>query len=177
VGTGNPDRKGRPSRHNHLRSSGLRSPGPRPRQRRQAEVRPDKVQPGLLRPHARPGHRSPAPRESTCRSCFSRGSASRAKATTAAIPGGGIRSIPGTMSMDWTAAAARGSTRFPTRPSPPARKGYVRKVIDTVNDLDNVLYEISNEDTGSPADSAWQYHMIAFVKATRPRSRSSIPSA
>jgi Family of unknown function (DUF6298) len=41
---------------------------------------------------------------------------------------------------------------------------YVRKVIDTVNDLDNVLYEISNEDTGSPADSAWQYHMISFVK-------------
>lgn len=42
---------------------------------------------------------------------------------------------------------------------------YVRKVIDTVNDLDNVLYEISNEDTGSPADTAWQYHMIRFVKA------------
>jgi hypothetical protein len=49
---------------------------------------------------------------------------------------------------------------------------YVRKVIDTVNDLDNVLYEISNEDTGSPADSAWQYHMITFVKgyeASKPK--------
>src|SRR5580698_4332133 len=49
---------------------------------------------------------------------------------------------------------------------------YVRKVVDTVNDLDNVLYEISNEDTGSPADSAWQYHMISFVKgyeASKPK--------
>jgi hypothetical protein len=52
------------------------------------------------------------------------------------------------------------------------QESYVRKVIDTVNDLDNVLYEISNEDTGSPADSAWQYHMISFVKgyeASKPK--------
>ncbi|QII12844.1 hypothetical protein KsCSTR_34650 [Candidatus Kuenenia stuttgartiensis] len=40
---------------------------------------------------------------------------------------------------------------------------YVKKVIDTVNDMDNVLYEISNEDH---ADSvAWQYHMINFIHA------------
>ncbi len=38
---------------------------------------------------------------------------------------------------------------------------YVRKVIDTVNDLDNVLYEISNE-SGSYA-TKWQYHMIDFI--------------
>ena len=43
------------------------------------------------------------------------------------------------------------------------QEAYVRKVIDTVNDLDNVLYEISNE---SPDNSlAWQYHMIDYVKA------------
>jgi len=42
------------------------------------------------------------------------------------------------------------------------QEAYVRKVIDTVNDLDNVLYEISNE---SPADSSiWQYHMINYIK-------------
>ncbi len=49
---------------------------------------------------------------------------------------------------------------------------YIRKVIDTVNDLDNVLYEISNEDTASPADIDWQYHMIRFIKsyeATKPK--------
>jgi hypothetical protein len=47
---------------------------------------------------------------------------------------------------------------------------YVRKVIDTVNDLDNVLYEISNES--APASSEWQAHMIHLVKdyeATKPR--------
>ena len=42
------------------------------------------------------------------------------------------------------------------------QEGYVRKVIDTVNDLDNVLYEIGNE---SHAESVlWQYHMIDFIK-------------
>jgi hypothetical protein len=39
---------------------------------------------------------------------------------------------------------------------------YVKKVIDTVNDLDNVLYEISNEN--HPQSTAWQYHMIEFIK-------------
>ena len=36
---------------------------------------------------------------------------------------------------------------------------YVRKVVDTVNDLDNVLYEIINEGGAT----AWQVHMINFV--------------
>jgi len=44
------------------------------------------------------------------------------------------------------------------------QEAYVRKVIDTVNDLDNVLYEISNEDSGGPANTAWQTHMIRFIK-------------
>ena len=38
---------------------------------------------------------------------------------------------------------------------------YVKKVIDTVNDLDNVLYEISNEDHSGSVE--WQYHMIDLV--------------
>lgn len=42
------------------------------------------------------------------------------------------------------------------------QEAYVRKVIDTVNDLDNVLYEISNESHGGSWD--WQYHMINFIK-------------
>jgi Putative collagen-binding domain of a collagenase len=52
------------------------------------------------------------------------------------------------------------------------QEAYVRKVIDTVNDLDNVLYEITNEDSATPANTAWQNHMIDFVKsveATKPR--------
>jgi Family of unknown function (DUF6298) len=43
------------------------------------------------------------------------------------------------------------------------QENYVRKVVDTVNDLDNVLYEICNE--GSSDSVAWQYHMINFIKA------------
>ena len=45
------------------------------------------------------------------------------------------------------------------------QEAYVRKAIDTVNDLDNVLYEITNEDEGSPQNTAWQVHMIRFIKA------------
>jgi len=50
------------------------------------------------------------------------------------------------------------------------QEAYVRKVIDTVNDLDNVLYEIANESHADSAD--WQYHMIRFIKqyqAGKPR--------
>ncbi len=42
------------------------------------------------------------------------------------------------------------------------QQAYVRKVIDTVNDLDNVLYEISNESYVSATQ--WQYAMIDFIK-------------
>lgn len=50
------------------------------------------------------------------------------------------------------------------------QEAYVRKVIDTVNDLDNVLYEISNESDGG--SEQWQYHMINLIKsyeATKPK--------
>jgi Family of unknown function (DUF6298) len=42
------------------------------------------------------------------------------------------------------------------------QEAYVRQVIDSVNDLDNVLYEISNES--EVASTAWQYHIIDFIK-------------
>ncbi len=42
---------------------------------------------------------------------------------------------------------------------------YVRKVIDTVSDLDNVLYEIANESNGCGSEVNWQYHMIDFIKS------------
>ncbi len=42
------------------------------------------------------------------------------------------------------------------------QEAYVRKVVDTVNDLDNVLYEISNEDQ-STASTAWQYHVANYI--------------
>jgi hypothetical protein len=42
------------------------------------------------------------------------------------------------------------------------QKRYVRKIIDTVNSFDNVLYEISNEN--HPASTRWQYDMIQFIR-------------
>lgn len=42
------------------------------------------------------------------------------------------------------------------------QEAYVRKVIDTVNDLNNVMYEICNE--AGPYSTAWQYHMIRYVR-------------
>jgi len=47
---------------------------------------------------------------------------------------------------------------------------YVRKVVDTLNDLDNVLYEVTNETAIFSKD--WQYHIVRYVKAyeaTRPK--------
>ncbi|MGD9495300.1 MAG: putative collagen-binding domain-containing protein [Armatimonadota bacterium] len=47
---------------------------------------------------------------------------------------------------------------------------YVRKVIDTVNDLDNVLYEIANES--GAYSTQWQYHFIGFIhdyERTKPK--------
>ncbi len=42
------------------------------------------------------------------------------------------------------------------------QEAYVRKVVDTLNDLDNVLYEIANESWGGSWE--WQYHMIQLIK-------------
>ncbi|MEX2141363.1 MAG: DUF6298 domain-containing protein [Pirellulales bacterium] len=50
------------------------------------------------------------------------------------------------------------------------QRAYVRKVIDTVNYLDNVLFEISNESPETSRD--WQYEMIRFIhreEATKPK--------
>lgn len=50
------------------------------------------------------------------------------------------------------------------------QKAYVRKVIDTVGDLDNVLWEISNESNHE--STAWQYELIRFIhdyEGTRPK--------
>ncbi len=50
------------------------------------------------------------------------------------------------------------------------QEAYVRKVIDTLNDLDNVLFEISNESHGQSTE--WQYHMINLIheyEKTKPK--------
>ena len=50
------------------------------------------------------------------------------------------------------------------------QEAFVRKVVDTVGDLGNVLWEIGNECHDGSVQ--WQYHMIRFVKqfeSTRPQ--------
>jgi len=50
------------------------------------------------------------------------------------------------------------------------QEAYVRRVIDTVGDLDNVLYEIANESGTYSIE--WQYHLIRLIKeieGTRPK--------
>ena len=42
-------------------------------------------------------------------------------------------------------------------------EAFARKVVDTLGDLDNVLYEISAN--GSAASLSWQYHMVDYLKA------------
>jgi hypothetical protein len=42
------------------------------------------------------------------------------------------------------------------------QKAYIRKVIDTANRFDNVLWEISNENHGE--STQWQYAMIRYIK-------------
>ena len=42
------------------------------------------------------------------------------------------------------------------------QEAFARKVVDTVNDLDNVLYEIGNE--GDLTSVPWQYHFIEFIR-------------
>jgi uncharacterized protein YjdB len=50
------------------------------------------------------------------------------------------------------------------------QEAYVRAVVDAVNDLDNVIYEISNESDAGARN--WQYHMINFIRSyelTKPK--------
>jgi hypothetical protein len=42
------------------------------------------------------------------------------------------------------------------------QEAYLRKVMDTVADLDNTLYEVVNES--GPFSLEWQYHVVRFVK-------------
>jgi hypothetical protein len=48
---------------------------------------------------------------------------------------------------------------------------YMRKVVDTVNDLDNVLYEVANE-AGAPYSDSWQVRVINYLhqyEASKPK--------
>jgi hypothetical protein len=50
------------------------------------------------------------------------------------------------------------------------QKAYIRKVVDTLNDLDNILYEIANEDPGkdeiwAEKHKEWQYVLADYIRS------------
>ena len=58
------------------------------------------------------------------------------------------------------------------------QEAYIRKVIDAVNDLDNVLYEVANETPAvieSHSSTEWQYHIIRFIKEYEKRKPKQHP--
>jgi hypothetical protein len=55
---------------------------------------------------------------------------------------------------------------------------YVRKVIDTLNDLNNVLYEVSNESRGESTE--WQHHIVRVIheyENTKPKQHPVLMTA
>jgi hypothetical protein len=53
------------------------------------------------------------------------------------------------------------------------QEAYVQKVIDTVNDLDNVLFEVCNE--AGVYSTKWQYHLIDFIHRYESSRRKQHP--
>ena len=50
---------------------------------------------------------------------------------------------------------------------------YIEKVVDTVNDLDNVLFEVCNECRHSSVE--WQYHIVRFIQQLESRRPKQHP--
>ena len=71
-----------------------------------------------------------------------------------------INGIDGDPNGDWQGKEAH-TLQIPAITT--LQEAYIRKVIDTLNDLDNVLWEISNESQRESV--AWHYHMINHIKA------------
>jgi hypothetical protein len=69
-----------------------------------------------------------------------------------------INGIEGDLNGDGTGEEVH---TLQNRPILQIQEDYVRRVVDAVNDLDNVLYEIANES--GTFSTAWQYHMINLV--------------
>lgn len=55
------------------------------------------------------------------------------------------------------------------------QEAYIRKVVDTLNEFDNVLYEISNESLFHPDILAWQREMVRYVNEYQVRKPRQHP--
>ena len=61
------------------------------------------------------------------------------------------------------AGHGRGVHTLAIPPITAIQDAYVRRVVDAVNDLDNVLYEVGNEHYAESAQ--WQYHVVDLIHA------------
>lgn len=55
------------------------------------------------------------------------------------------------------------------------QRAYIRRVVDLVNEFDNVLYEISNESLWHPDILAWQREMVRYVDEYQARKPKQHP--
>ena len=53
------------------------------------------------------------------------------------------------------------------------QEAFARKVVDTLNDLDNVLYEVNGN--GLAGSLSWQYHMIDYIKRYQKKPANQQP--
>ena len=63
------------------------------------------------------------------------------------------------------------SLAFPSLVS--LQEAFARKVVDTLNDLDNVLYEVNGN--GLAGSLSWQYHMIDYIKRYQKKQANQHP--
>jgi hypothetical protein len=92
-----------------------------------------------------------------------------------AVCAGGLEgtSVPSANNVNLSEEELKGVQGLSCSASPRPRRrrqeAYVRKVVDTVNDLDNALRD---RQRGDFTTTAWQYHLIRFIKryeATKPK--------
>ncbi len=53
------------------------------------------------------------------------------------------------------------------------QEAFIRKVVDTLNDLDNVLYEVNGN--GLAGSLPWQYHMIDYIRRYQKKTANQYP--
>ena len=176
-----PGRRGRLPPVHDARSRGPRT-GPGSGHGRQAEVRPRPVRPGVLRPAPRPRRSPPGERG--------------IYVAVMLFDGWGLHLSPAPDNVEGHPFHAANNVNgigigsivdyqvLPLDPRVQAlQEAYIRKVVDTVHDLPNVLWEVANESSGGgkldpafaemlgqaePAEwgdsTAWQYWVIDIVK-------------
>lgn len=72
-----------------------------------------------------------------------------------------INSVSGDTNTDGSGTETR---RLASNPVLSYQEAEVTAVVTALNDLDNIIYEISNEDTGHSENTAWQEYWMDFIR-------------